>query len=77
MQQDPPDPPEYRVVYRDGELICGFGHVAGVAPTFHALDPFRSRLLLAGVTTGELLLVEAGTGRVVARRVVRPRPRRL
>ena len=74
--QDPPDRPEYRVVYRDGGTVRGLGRLAGGAPTLQALDPFLSRLLLAGVDRGELLLVEAGSRRVAARRVVRPRRRR-
>jgi hypothetical protein len=67
----------YRVVYRDGERTRVLGRLpAEGAPTHYTLDPFLSRLLLAGVEDGELLLVDAATGRVVARRAVRRPPRR-
>jgi hypothetical protein len=65
--------PRYRVVYRDGERVRPLGHLTGVAPTPWSLDAYISRLLLAGVTRGELLLVAEGTGALVARRAVRQR----
>jgi hypothetical protein len=66
----------YRVVYFDGARIRGLGRVPDVAPNRHALDLFRSRLLLAGITGGELALVDEATGQVVARRRVRDHRRR-
>jgi hypothetical protein len=66
----------YRVVWRDGATLRPLGRLADVAPTWHALDPFLSRLLLDGVARGELLLVDEGTREIVARREVRlPRRR--
>ena len=65
----------YRVIYRDDGRVRAFGRLAGVAPTRGALDPFLSRLLLAGVDRGELLLVDEATRQIVARRNVR-RPKR-
>ena len=67
---------EYRVVYRDADTVRGFGRLVDVTPTRRTLDPFLSRLLLAGVARGELLLVDAASRRVVARLDVRPRRRR-
>jgi hypothetical protein len=66
----------YRVVYRDGEAMKGLGRVAGVFPRYSSLDPYLSRLLLEGVVRGELILVDEATGRVAARRMVRPYHRR-
>jgi hypothetical protein len=62
---------EYRILYRHDGRVRAFGTIAEAAVTFRTLDPFLSRLRLAGVDRGELLLVEAGTLRVVARRAVR------
>jgi hypothetical protein len=52
-----------------GDLVGGYAH-------FTALDPFRAHL--APDATGELVLVDAGSGAVVARRSLRPprQPRR-
>jgi hypothetical protein len=60
----------YRVVYRDGEKCRSLGRLPDVAPTRRTLDPFRSRLLLAGIERGELILVDEASGRAVVRRVL-------
>jgi hypothetical protein len=62
----------YRVVYRTNGTVRPLGRLPDVAPTHHALDPYRSRLLLAGVMQGELLLVDEATGQAVARRFLQP-----
>jgi hypothetical protein len=65
----------YRVEHHSGEQIRTLGRIADVAAHHSTLTPFLSRLLLAGVRDGELVLIEEATGRPVARRPVRP-PRR-
>jgi hypothetical protein len=62
----------YRVVYLDGERTRSFGDIAAGVASRQTLDPFHSRLLLAGVEGGEIVLVDKETGRVVVRRAVRP-----
>jgi hypothetical protein len=69
----------YRVVYvgkGGATAVRSLGRV-DESPSRRALDPFLSRLLLEGVASGELVLVDEATGRAVARRPVRPadRPR--
>jgi hypothetical protein len=63
----------YRVVYvgGGGGKARSLGRV-DEAPTRRALDPFHSRLRLGGVARGELVLVDEATGRIVARRPLRP-----
>lgn len=61
----------YRVVYRAGNHHRTLGRIIGETPSHHTLDPFLSRLLLAGVRDGELFLVEEATRRIVVRRLVR------
>ncbi|MEA2515196.1 MAG: hypothetical protein QOF33_1717 [Thermomicrobiales bacterium] len=65
----------YRVVYFVGGKVHGLGRVLDMTPSRYSLDPFRSRLLLAGITGGHLALVNERTGVVAARRPVGPRPR--
>jgi hypothetical protein len=73
------------VVYRDGPDVRPLGLLDRPPATTHDLDPFVTRALLAGLTTGEVAVVDAATGRILARRDVargmrvRPRtfPRRL
>ncbi|MEA2512190.1 MAG: hypothetical protein QOF33_4883 [Thermomicrobiales bacterium] len=65
----------YRVVHIGGGKVRSLGRVPDVRPNHHSLDPFLSRLLLAGVERGELALIDERTGLVAARRLVRPRRR--
>jgi hypothetical protein len=62
----------YRVVYRDGAWARDLGRLPDAAPHRATLDPFLSRLRLDGVAHGELVLVDEATGRIVARRPLRP-----
>ena len=67
-----PDPPRlFRVDHRDGDGTRAIGAVADVAAHHASLEPYVSTLLRDGAD-GELLLVDAVTGSVVARRAVRP-----
>ncbi|HEY7033644.1 MAG TPA: hypothetical protein VH482_20070 [Thermomicrobiales bacterium] len=61
----------YRVVFREGTYVRAFGTVDGGAVSYRTLDPFLSRLRLAGVECGEPVLVDSAGG-YVARRLVRP-----
>jgi hypothetical protein len=61
------DVQSYRVVLRTGGTVRAFGSIGESTVTARTLDPFLSRLLLAGVRTGELLLVDEATGRVAVR----------
>ena len=62
-----------RVEHRDGGVATVLGRLPADAPRHHAtLAPFVSHLRLAGRTSGEVALVEAGTGAVLARRHLRP-----
>ena len=77
-RQATPGQPErrYRVVYRHGERDRSLGRSDAVTASGATLDPFLSRLLLAGIRHGDLLLVDATTGRIVTRRTVRLPSRR-
>jgi hypothetical protein len=67
----PPTAPAYRVEHREGGTVSSLGRLKGV-PAHHAtLTAFVSGLLRAGCG-GELVLVDDGTGAVVARRTVAP-----
>jgi hypothetical protein len=63
--------PTYRVEHRDGPRLRVLGELVGVPAHPATLDPFVSTLLRAG-DGGELRLVDAATGAVVARRRVVP-----
>lgn len=65
------DESSYHIVYRAGDQTRILGRITGVPGTWYTLDPFLSRLLLAGIHHGELLLVEDATRRIVVRRAVR------
>ncbi len=60
----------YQVIYRSGDQTRELGRIAGVPATSFTLDPFLSRLLLAGIRHGEILLVEEMTRRIVVQRTV-------
>ena len=64
------NPIRYHVIYRSGEQTRVLGRIAGVPATSFTLDPFLSRLLLAGIRHGDLLLVEETTRRIVVHRAV-------
>jgi hypothetical protein len=61
----------YRVVYRTGTHLRSLGRLRGVPASRQTLDPFHSRLVLAGICEGDLLLVEERTRRIAVHRVVR------
>ena len=66
----------YRVEHRGpaGTVVL---HEADVCHAHHrALERYAAQLILSGQTEGELVLVDPQTGAVVARRRVRPIPRR-
>lgn len=65
--------PVYRVIYRHHGQAVKIGTLTEVPAHFRALDLFLTRLLQGGIHRGELFLVEDTTGKVVARRTVRPR----
>jgi len=71
----PQDPISYHVIYRSRDQTRDLGRIVGVPASRQTLDPFLSRLLLAGIRHGELLLVEATTRRIVVQRAVRPSKR--
>ena len=64
------EPIRYHVIYRSGEQTRVLGRIAGVPATSFTLDPFLSRLLMAGIRHGEILLVEETTRRIVVQRTV-------
>jgi hypothetical protein len=67
----------YRVELRAGARVEALAVLAPHVPVHHAsLTPFVSRLRLDGRTTGEVVLVDRGTGAVVARRSLAPRRQR-
>ena len=57
----------FRVEHRDGLGHHDLGRVANVFATHHALTPFLAHLLRAGAT-GEVVLIDEGSGAEVARR---------
>ena len=62
-----------RVEHRDGGDAEVLGCLPAGTPRHHAtLAPFASHLRQAGRTSGEVALVEADTGAVLARRRLRP-----
>jgi len=61
----------FRVDHRDGDGVRALGTLADVAPHHTALEPYVSALLRDGAD-GELRLIDAVSGAVVARRAVRP-----
>ena len=69
------DEVRYHVIYRSGDQTRVLGRIAGVPATPFTLDPFLSRLLMAGIRHGEILLVEETTRRIVVERAVRLRRR--
>ena len=77
-RQATPGQPErrYRVVHRHGERDRSLGRIDAVTASGATLDPFLSRLLLAGIRHGDLLLVDEITQRIVACRKVRLPSRR-
>ena len=62
------EPIRYHVIYRSGKQTRVLGRIAGVPATSFTLDPFLSRLLLAGIRHGDILLVEETTRRIGAHR---------
>ncbi len=64
------EPIRYHVIYRSGEQTRVLGRIAGVPATSFTLDPFLSRLLLAGIRHGDILLVEETTRRIVVQHAV-------
>jgi hypothetical protein len=67
----PVEPRLFRVDHHDGDGVRAIAAVADVPPHHASLEPYVSRLLRDGAD-GELLLVDAVTGAVVARRAIRP-----
>jgi hypothetical protein len=65
---------EYRVEHRVGGETRLLGNLDGIVPHVSALDPWASRLRQAG-GTGELRLVNRGTGELVARHDLEAPPR--
>jgi hypothetical protein len=65
----------YRVEHHAGDQVRALDRIPDVYAHHSTLTPFRSRLLLAGIGEGELVLIEEATGRTVARRPVRPQRR--
>ena len=69
----PPTAPAlaFRVEHREGARVRSLGRLERVPAHHTSLEPYVSALLRDG-DGGELLLVDAGTGAVVARRRVAP-----
>jgi hypothetical protein len=65
------DGPKYRVEHHDGRGVQMLGVVTDGAPHPSTLDLYLGRLLRAGAE-GQLVLIDEASGRVVARRQVRP-----
>ncbi len=67
----PPSPrPLYRVEHRMDRLVVDLGVIEDVFQHHAPLAPFTSFLRLSGRVGGEVVLIEATSDRVVARRVV-------
>jgi hypothetical protein len=65
----------FLVVYRNNGRRRALDRIQGVPLTRGTLDPYVSRLQLAGVLQGEVVLVDEETGQELALRFVPP-PRR-
>jgi hypothetical protein len=65
----PADTRRFVVQHRDRGVIRGLGDIIGGFAHFTALDPFLAHLPPGA--TGELVLVDADTGTVAARRSLR------
>ena len=62
----------FRVELRGADGPRLLGYVPDVRPHPSSLTPFVSRLLMEGITVGEVVLIDEATGQDVARRHVRP-----
>lgn len=63
----------YRVEHRVGrQVVANLGWLHGASGHHATLSPFVSALRLSGVTEGKVVLLEAESGEVVARRSVTP-----
>jgi hypothetical protein len=68
---DAATPPTYRVEHRRPRRVTVLGQLAHEKPHKRTLDPYLSRLRLAG-EDGVVALVDAATGEVVAQRRLTP-----
>ena len=66
----------YRVEHHAGDQVRALARIPDVYAHHTTLTPFRSRLLLAGIREGELVLIDEATGAIVACCPVRPQRRR-
>jgi hypothetical protein len=66
----------YRVEHHAGDQVRALDRIPDVYAHHSTLTPFRSRLLLAGIREGELVLIDEATERIVASCPVRPQRRR-
>jgi hypothetical protein len=60
------------VIYRVGKTDRPMGNLPGDFGNARSLDPFVSSLMQEGQTRGQLLLIEADTGNVLAKRTLKP-----
>ncbi len=69
--------PMYRVEHWLNHRVTDLGVLDGASGHHAALAPFTSFLRLRGRVEGEVVLIEAASNRVVARRAVAPAGRRV